>query len=106
MTAKLFEEYMHLIDSRSAGKNTTVVVILDNASARVTLDNLTAVKLAFLPPNTTASTQPLDQGIILAVKQLYKNNLLHRFVLAIECGSFFDRPAGRNSPARILVTAG
>ncbi|KAH8009960.1 hypothetical protein HPB51_023016 [Rhipicephalus microplus] len=90
MTAKLSEEYMRLIDCRFAAKNRRVVIILDNALAHVALDNLTAVKLAFLPPNTTAIAQPLDQGIIRAVKQLYKKNLLRRFLLAIECGKLFS----------------
>ncbi|KAH8028781.1 hypothetical protein HPB51_019580 [Rhipicephalus microplus] len=67
-------------------KNRRVVIILDNTSGHVALDNLTAVKLAFLPPNTTAIAQPLGQGIIRAVKQLYKKNLLRRFLLTIECG--------------------
>ncbi|KAH8024926.1 hypothetical protein HPB51_002340 [Rhipicephalus microplus] len=58
MTAKLFEEYVRLIDRHFAAKNRRVVVILDNASAHVALDNLTAVKLAFLLPNTTAIAQP------------------------------------------------
>ncbi|KAH8038476.1 hypothetical protein HPB51_001649 [Rhipicephalus microplus] len=88
MTAKLFEEYVRLIDRRFAAKKGKVVLILDNASVHVALDNLTAVKLAFLPPNTSAIAQPLDQGIIRAVKQLYKKlykkNLLRRFLLAIE----------------------
>lgn len=59
-----------------------------NASAPVTLDNFTAVKLVFLPPNTTATAQPLHQGVIRAVKQPYKKKLLLRFHLAIKCGSF------------------
>ncbi|KAH8021837.1 hypothetical protein HPB51_018543 [Rhipicephalus microplus] len=56
----------------------------------LSLDNLTAVKLAFLPPNTTAIAQPLDQGIIRALKQLYKKNLLRRLLLAIKCGKLFS----------------
>ncbi|KAH8024243.1 hypothetical protein HPB51_022362 [Rhipicephalus microplus] len=67
-----------------------VVIILDNTSAHVALDNLMAVKLAFLPPNTTAIANPLDQGIIRAVKQLYNKNLLRRFLLVIECGKLFS----------------
>ncbi|KAH7964628.1 hypothetical protein HPB51_027131 [Rhipicephalus microplus] len=90
MTAKFFEEYVHLIDRRFAAKNRRVVIILDNSSVHVPLDDLTAVKLAFLPSNTTGIAQPLDQGIIRAVKQFYKKNLLRRFLLAIECGKLFS----------------
>ncbi|KAH8028533.1 hypothetical protein HPB51_017659 [Rhipicephalus microplus] len=66
-----------------------VDTVCNNASAHVALDNLTAVKLAFLPPNTPAIAQPLGQGIIRAVKKLYKKNLLREFLLAIECGKLF-----------------
>ncbi|XP_037568243.1 tigger transposable element-derived protein 4-like [Dermacentor silvarum] len=75
-TAKLFEEYMRLIDCCFS-------------AAHVGLDNRAALKLVFLPPNTSAITQPLDQGVIQAVKQLYKKNLQNRILQALECGKVF-----------------
>ena len=41
-----------------------VVLIVDNCPAQLSDVELTAVKLVFLPPNTTSVLQPCDQGII------------------------------------------
>ncbi|EEC19457.1 transposase, putative [Ixodes scapularis] len=84
MTAKIFEEYVRLLDRRFAAKKRNVIVVLDNASAHVQVENLSAIKLVFLAPITTALAQPLDQGIIRAVKQTYRKNLLRRMLLSME----------------------
>ncbi|KAH6948631.1 hypothetical protein HPB50_025410 [Hyalomma asiaticum] len=84
MTAQLFEEYVRQLDRHFSAKKRNVLIVLDNASAHVDLDNLTAIKLLFLPPNTTALAQPLDQGIIRSVKQTTRKNLLRRMLLAID----------------------
>lgn len=47
------------------------------------------MKLAFLLPNTTIS-QPIDEGVIKAVKQLYRKNLLCRILLAPECDKAYS----------------
>ncbi|XP_037564678.1 tigger transposable element-derived protein 4-like [Dermacentor silvarum] len=89
MTAQLFEEYVRQLDRRFAAKKRNVLIVLDNASAHVDLDNLTAIKLLFLPPNTTALAQPLDQGIIRSVKQTYRKNLLRRMLLVMDSGKTY-----------------
>lgn len=72
----LFEEYVRFLDRRFAAKKRKVLVVLDNVSSHVEVTNLTAIKLVFLAPNTTALSQPLDKGVIQVVKQLYRKNLL------------------------------
>ena len=42
-------------------------MFVDNCAAHPPVDKLCAVKLAFLPPNTTSKLQPMDQGIIYNV---------------------------------------
>lgn len=84
MTAQLFEEYVRQLDRRFAAKKRSILIVLDNASSHVDVGNLSAIKLLFLPPNTTALAQPLDQGIIRSVKQIYRKNLLRRMLLAME----------------------
>lgn len=72
------------LDHHLSAQQRNVLIGLDNVLVHVTLDNLAAIKLLFLPPNTTTLTQPLDQGIIHSVKQLYRKNLLRGMYLAMD----------------------
>ncbi|KAH6945427.1 hypothetical protein HPB50_008397 [Hyalomma asiaticum] len=74
---------------RIAREKRKILLVLGNASEHVALDNLSAIELFFLPPNTAALAQPLDQGIIRSVKHLYRKNLLRRMLLAMECGKAY-----------------
>ena len=62
-----------------------VVLLLDNAPSHPSLDELNAVnenvEVIYLPPNVTALTQHMDQGVIAIVKKLYKKNLLRHLLL-------------------------
>ncbi|KAH7977638.1 hypothetical protein HPB49_003111 [Dermacentor silvarum] len=65
-------------------------MVIDNAPAHVVLENLSAVKLVFLVANTTALSQPLDQGSIWSVKHLYRQNMLRRMLLTIESDKTYN----------------
>ena len=70
---KWFEEIFVLhVRSRTSDP---VLLILDGCSAhcKVEYDGITIVKL---PPNVTSTSQPMDQGIISAVKRNYRSKLL------------------------------
>lgn len=58
MTGQLSEEYTRLTDYCFVLKQR--IVILENASVHVALNNLEAVQSS-LPPNTAVIAQPLDQ---------------------------------------------
>ena len=45
-----------------------VAFVIDNCPAHPHIDNLKAIKLYFLPPNTTSKTQPMDQGVVSSLK--------------------------------------
>ncbi|XP_070380716.1 tigger transposable element-derived protein 6-like [Dermacentor albipictus] len=83
MTAQLFEEYMCQLDWCFAAQQRNVLVMLNNMSAHVDLDDMASIKLLFLPPKKTVLAHPLNQGIIRSVKQIYWKNLLHRMLLAM-----------------------
>ena len=51
-------------------KGQKVLLFVDNATSH-SIVQLCNVKLKYLPANTTSILQPLDQGIILAMKQKY-----------------------------------
>jgi hypothetical protein len=42
------------------------------------------VRCMFLPKNTTSIIQPLDQGIILALKRLYRKRFLEEVMIVLE----------------------
>ncbi|CAI5994917.1 unnamed protein product [Closterium sp. NIES-64] len=74
-------------------ENRHIVVLLDNTSSHMLRSEhawseivcgmrttcMSNVRLVFLPPNTTAFTQPLDQGIIATAKARYREHLLRAF---------------------------
>ena len=60
--------------------NTKYILMLDNVRSHVAtkFDNL---KLLFLPPNTTAQTQPLDCSVFAVLKNKYSKWLMHETLL-------------------------
>ena len=57
-----------------------VLLFMDNASGHPADLYHDGVKLEFLPPNTIALLQPMDQGVIRAFKALYTRNSLQHLV--------------------------
>lgn len=83
MNTALFVDWVKLFDRKMklAGRH---VLLLDNAPSHphdIKLDN---VKMVFLPANTTSRLQPLDQGIINNLKQIYKKRLLRSVISKID----------------------
>ena len=59
---------------------------MDNAKCHNSenINNLSNVKVHFLPPNTTSHLQPLDQGIIYSLKAQYRKLLCQNRIQAYE----------------------
>lgn len=49
---------------------------VDNCPAHPKVAGLKAIRLFFLPPNTTSKTQPMDQGIIRNRKVYYRKQII------------------------------
>jgi len=73
MTSSIFDNFLTSWNEELKTTNRRVLLLLDNAPYH-TVDVLaySNVKLIFLPPNTTAGTQPMDAGIIKSFKLHYK----------------------------------
>lgn len=75
MTALIFQDWiLKFVKMLKSLGHKKVSLVLDNAPdhlAALVIDQLEVVKLLFLPPNTTASFQPMDQGIISSFKAQY-----------------------------------
>lgn len=65
MNSKIMEEWLKQLD-KSMRCQKKILLFLENA---LSLSNL---QLKFLPPNTTSKTQPMDMGIIQAVKLKFR----------------------------------
>ena len=92
MDTKLFEQWFHdrfvphvkkyCEENKISFK---ILLFLDNAPAHPSTETLQSrdgnVKVMFLPPNTTSILQPMDQGILEAMKRRYKKSLLRHLIL-------------------------
>lgn len=58
--------------------------MVDNCPAHPHIGNLKFIKLVFLPPNTSAILQPMDQGVIRCLKSHYKRFFLTRLLYCLE----------------------
>ena len=60
-----------------------VLLFVDDAPSHPTAE-LSNVKLAFFPPNTTSKSQPMDQGIIQTMKLEYRKRQLQHIISTME----------------------
>ena len=58
--------------------------MIDNCPAHPHIEYLKAIKLFFLPPNTTSITQPMDQGVIRSLKAKYRTNVVRKIMRSLE----------------------
>ncbi|CAI7911826.1 unnamed protein product, partial [Closterium sp. NIES-53] len=86
MTAPLFTYFIGQLNATMVAEDRQIVILLDNASSLIIRSNdatsedlfgfrtrtLANIRLVFLPPNTTAFTQLLDQGLIAMMKARYR----------------------------------
>lgn len=72
MVSDLFQEFLTDWDNELFKSKQKILLLVDNCPAHPAVRNLKAIKLCFLPPNTTSVLQPLDQGIIRAMKVYFR----------------------------------
>ena len=84
MDEKLFEEWLRELDRKFAFEGRNVAFVIDNCPAHRHIDNLKAIKLYFLPPNTTSKTQPIYQGVIRSLKAKYPKNVVRKIIQNVE----------------------
>lgn len=76
MTSQIFEKWLRSWDAESGGNK--ILLLVDNCPAHPVVSNLKCIKLVFLPPNVTSVLQPMDQGVIKALKTQYRKlQVLH-----------------------------
>lgn len=84
MDSDLFEEWVREQDRKFESEGRKIALFIDNCPAHPQIDNLKAINLVFLPPNTTSKTQPMDQGVIRSTKTHYRSGCVRKFIQAID----------------------
>ena len=91
IVSDLFSSWLLKLDEQFQHENRKVAMVLDNCPAHPNVQHaLKAIKLVFLPPNTTSTLQPCDQGIIQNLKVHYRKFLLIRMITAVEAKEEFS----------------
>lgn len=86
MTKDLWRKIMTGFDEEMKKQNRKILLFIDNATSHTTVKDFENIKLCFMPPNTTALLQPLDQGIIHSFKLEYRRILVKQQLIAVNCG--------------------
>ncbi|XP_064632735.1 tigger transposable element-derived protein 6-like [Lineus longissimus] len=89
MMGDIFGRWVETFNSRMRLQGRHVLLFIDNAPSHPKELGLSNVKIIFLPANTTSKLQPLDQGIIAAIKKNYRRRLLQAVLLRMEKGRTF-----------------
>ncbi|XP_066274905.1 tigger transposable element-derived protein 4-like [Branchiostoma lanceolatum] len=79
MTSAIFADWIKTLDKKMKRQDRKIVLFMDNAPTHIGMD-LSNIELKFFPPNTTSRLQPMDQGIIQAMKLKYRKLQLNRIV--------------------------
>ncbi|UYV66540.1 TIGD6 [Cordylochernes scorpioides] len=81
MTSSIFQEWLLQFNKQLVSEGRRILLLLDNATSHcVPNDGLSNIKIHFLPPNMTASLQPLDSGIIKSFKAQYRKLQLQKMM--------------------------
>lgn len=84
MTSKEFHAFLTSLDREMHAKKKSILLLVDNCSSHFVTCQLTNVQLHFLPPNTTAHLQPLDNGIIQSFKTQYRKLLVSHYIHCLD----------------------
>ena len=79
-----FDEWVKELYRKFEKENRKIVLIVDICSAHPIVDDLIAIELVFLPPNTTSKTQLMDQGVIRSLKAKYHRRIIKRLIRAVD----------------------
>lgn len=80
MTQGIMTEWLQELNKNMKRQKRKIILFMDNAKCHPVNNNFSNVKVVFLPPNTTAFCQPLDQGIIQAFKLRYRKMQMQKLV--------------------------
>lgn len=84
MNSTVFGQWLLKLDKQMKKEKRKILLFIDNCTAHNDIPELDAIKVQFLPANTTSKLQPLDQGIIKNFKTLYRKEVVKHILTSIE----------------------
>lgn len=84
MTLEIFEEWVRSWDRELTKEKKMILLLVDNCPAHIEIQDLKNITLVFLPPDTTSVLQPMDQGIIRALKTNFRKNLVLKLIANVD----------------------
>ena len=86
MTLAIFGVWLKTWNEKLARHCHHILLLVDNAPSHMVDAEYSNIKIVFLPANTTAELQPLDQGIIRVVKLAYCKAITKKVLACIDAG--------------------
>lgn len=84
MTTTIFQEWLSDLDRRMVSQRRHIILFLDNATPHRNIQQLSNIRLQFLPPNCTSIIQPMDQGVIWSFKCKFRKLLLEHVISEVD----------------------
>jgi len=84
MTQIIFNDWLIDFDTEMKKKKRKILLLIDNCTPHNAPPKLDNIRVEYFPSNCTAVLQPLDQGIIRAVKSRYRTFLLRQILCDLE----------------------
>ena len=92
MTSAIFEKFLSDWNEQLKTEDRHILVVIDGATGHKKdkkAFEMSNIEFLYLPSNTTSLTQPLDRGIIAAVKMHYRRLFLRKRIEMLNKGSDF-----------------
>ena len=80
MDGVLFEEWVRESDWTSSSEERSVELVIDNCLAHAHIESLKSIKMIFLRPDSTSTTQLMDQCVIRSLKAKYPKNMVQKII--------------------------
>jgi hypothetical protein len=76
ISSDIFQQYI----SKWNNELRRILLLVHNCPAHPHIQDLSNIKLVFLPPNLTSVFQPMDMGIIKSFKGYFRRFLVHQLI--------------------------
>ena len=78
-----FEDWAQELHRKFSSER-SLAQVTHNCLAHPHIENLKSIKLFFLPPYNTSTTQSMNQGVIRLLKANYRKNIVQKIIRSLE----------------------